>query len=470
MITTLLLTSMFACGDKDSDTGFEDTGTVETDPTDTDETDTEEETDTEVPPAETVYKFENADGESSVSYSGQIFRHLLINDVKAYVSGLEGRLATSVMPPGLLSTEMDFYYNTIKDADVSRTPHYFSNSEFGLVQENYGDVSSGKNIFGKIAGNDTATDHKDWSTEFVGWDEPGVTSPESLVLLWTNQLDELAAAWDGTNDYPVYVTADGQDIGQLLQKFLLGAVAFSQGADDYMDDDVEGKGLLASHIPDEGKAYSGLEHAWDEAFGYFGAAQDYSSWTDDEIASNASLDRNEDGLIDLKTEVSWGHSRNAGKRDVGSNDPSVDLTADAWNAFYEGRRMLSSSVGAQLSDADLDTLRGYRDEAIGAWEMAIVATTVHYINDTLQDINNEASLTDLAKHWSEMKGFALSMQFNPNSSLSDSEFLEVHNLMGIRPNRTSDYATDLVEARTILGNAYRIDPSNLGDADGENGW
>jgi hypothetical protein len=374
------------------------------------------------------------------------------------------------MPPGLLSTEMDFYYNTIKDADVSRTPHYFSNSDFGLVQENYGDVSSGKNIFGKIAGNDTATDHKDWSTEFVGWDQPGVTSPESLVLLWTNQLDELAAAWDGTNDYPVYVTADGQDIGQLLQKFMLGAVAFSQGADDYMDDDVEGKGLLASHIPDEGKAYSGLEHAWDEAFGYFGAAQDYSSWTDDEIASNASLDRNEDGLIDLKTEVSWGHSRNAGKRDVGSNDPSVDLTADAWNAFYEGRRMLSSSVGAELSDADLDTLRGYRDEAIGAWEMAIVATTVHYINDTLQDINNEASLTDLAKHWSEMKGFALSMQFNPNSSLSDSEFLEVHNLMGIRPNRTSDYAADLVEARTILGNAYRIDGSNLGDADGENGW
>jgi hypothetical protein len=251
---------------------------------------------------------------------------------------------------------------------------------------------------------------------------------------------------------------------------MLGAVAFSQGADDYMDDDVEGKGLLASHIPEEGKAYSGLEHAWDEAFGYFGAAQDYSSWTDDEIASNASLDRNEDGLIDLKTEVSWGHSRNAGKRDVGSNDPSVDLTADAWNAFYDGRRMLSSSVGAELSDADLDTLRGYRDEAIGAWEMAIVATTVHYINDTLQDINNEASLSDLAKHWSEMKGFALSMQFNPNSSLNDAEFLEVHNLMGLRPNRTSDYATDLVEARTILGNAYRIDASNLGDADGENGW
>ena len=54
------------------------------------------------------------------------------------------------------------------------------------------------------------------------------------------------------------------------KKFLLGAVAFSQGADDYLDDDVAGKGLLVfGYIPAEGKKYSALEHAWDEGFGYF---------------------------------------------------------------------------------------------------------------------------------------------------------------------------------------------------------
>ena len=94
-------------------------------------------------------------------------------------------------------------------------------------------------------------------------------------------------------------------------KVFMGAIAFSQGSDDYLDDDVQGKGLLASHIPTEDKAYSGVEHAWDEGFGYFGGAQDYGTWTDEEIAGNAFLDRNGDGEIDLKTEVNWAHSRNA---------------------------------------------------------------------------------------------------------------------------------------------------------------
>jgi hypothetical protein len=182
------------------------------------------------------------------------------------------------------------------------------------------------------------------------------------------------------------------------------------------------------------------------------------------------MDRNEDGNIDLKTEVNWGHSRNAGKRDVGSNDPTVDLTSDAWNAFYQGRLLLNQTVGSELSDADLDILRGYRDEAVTAWEMAIVATVVHYINDTIQDVNAEADLGDLAKHWSEMKGFALSMQFNPNSPLSDADFGIIHNLMDIAPDRTQEYVDSLIEARTILGDAYGIESVNLGDENGENGW
>ena len=57
---------------------------------------------------------------------------------------------------------------------------------------------------------------------------------------------------------------------------------FSQGADDYLDDDVQ-EGLLASHIPAEDKAYSGVEHAWDEGFGFFGGAQDYGTWTESRL-------------------------------------------------------------------------------------------------------------------------------------------------------------------------------------------
>ena len=39
---------------------------------------------------------------------------------------------------------------------------------------------------------------------------------------------------------PVHITAEGLDLQQLTQKFLLGAVNFSQGTDDYLDDDIDG--------------------------------------------------------------------------------------------------------------------------------------------------------------------------------------------------------------------------------------
>ena len=70
-----------------------------------------------------------------------------------------------------------------------------------------------------------------------------------------------------------------------------GAVGFSQGADDYLDDDTEGKGLLADHTAaDEGKPYTALEHAWDEGFGYFGGARNYLLYTDEEIAGEGGRD------------------------------------------------------------------------------------------------------------------------------------------------------------------------------------
>ena len=452
MLSTLILTTWMACGEKSRDTAEKAEGsTAVIDPS--------------------TYAFANVDGVSSVVYSGQVFRHLLISDVKSYVLSLNERVETQVFVPGQVQDDLMFYMDSIKEIDISMVPHLFETGIMSLIQKNYGDVSSGKNLFEKIAGNDSSTDHVDWSVAFKGWRQEGVTSPESLVRTWIQELDDQAVNWTvlSLETPAVYVSPDGKDYAQLLQKFLWGAVAFSQGADDYLDDDVAGKGLLASHIPEEGEPYSPLEHAWDEGFGYFGAAQDYATWTDENIADNAFMDRDGDGQIDLKTEVNWAHSRNAGKRDKGSN-VEIDLTKEAWTAFWEGRKLLSDTVGSDLTAPDLNTLRAHRDQALAAWEMAIVATVIHYINGTVKDIRGEADLADLAKHWSEAKGFALSMQFNPHSALDDEDFETLHMLLGQNPERTEEYVHALIEARTLLGEVYDVDPANIGDENGENGW
>ncbi|MCA9625143.1 MAG: hypothetical protein KC731_39235, partial [Myxococcales bacterium] len=73
-------------------------------------------------------------------------------------------------------------------------------------------------------------------------------SPEGLLLAMFNTLGryveqrlQTGPAMEPGTTMPipqVYVTTTGIDLQQLIQKFLLMGVAYSQGADDYLDDDV----------------------------------------------------------------------------------------------------------------------------------------------------------------------------------------------------------------------------------------
>ena len=354
------------------------------------------------------------------------------------------------------------------------------------VQATIGDISSGKNLVGKTAGNDSATDYQVWTdgSSFKGW--AGAESPEDLVRTWLDDMGAIAFdlfstgtpaldPWGNAIEEP-YITSDGLDYVQLTQKFLLGAVAFSQGADDYLSDDVEGKGLWASHEISDEKAYTAREHAWDEGFGYFGAAINYIAYTDAEIKGGDSLDIDGDNMVDLKTEKNWGHCINAAKRDVGATE-ETDFTTDAWDAFWAGRELLHSTRGQnfQPGDAAFTELQGYRDQAISAWEKAISATVVHYINDTLGDMDklgtDDYSFKTHAKHWGEMKGFALGLQFNPNSPLitpDASKFETLHTLFGDSPvtelageGEHDAYRADLLEARALLQDAYSFSTANV---------
>lgn len=433
----------------------------------------------------TTYEFTDDNGESTVSYSGQIARHALISSLKSYIGGMSGKIADgSYFPTSQeqIVSDMLFYYDCPDDlcGDISV-------GDSGTVQQILSDISTGKNLVGKTAGNDSVTDHKDWlGGDFSGW--ANAESPEALVRSWIETIATQAFAQvngtfafdpDGNVIESVYLTPEGHDLNQLVQKFLLGAIPFSQGADDYLDDDTEGKGLLASHeIGDE--KYTSLEHAWDEGFGYFGAAINYDVYTDEQIADGESIDTNGDALIDLKTEKNWGNSVNAGKGDKGAII-ATDFTQEAWDGFLQGRYLLHQTRGAALSSEDFSTLTDHRDQALMAWEKAISATVIHYINDTLQDMNtfgtSDYSFPTHAKHWGEMKGFALGLQFNPHSPVSDSDFDTIHDLFGDAPvlsNATAEeieaYKADLVTARSLMGTAYGFATENLGDDAGENGW
>lgn len=258
----------------------------------------------------------------------------------------------------------------------------------------------------------------------------------------------------------VGVLKNGWDVTQLTQKFLYGAISFSQSARDYLSTDLgESKGLNASNEnPSEaGSPYTALAHHWDEAFGYFGASKDYLSFKTDEVLKGLASDINGDNEIDLRSEVNFGISINAVKRDEGSLD-TENFAESIYLDFLKGRTLIS-----QKPEGYREEIKSIAQKIISQWERLFAANVIHYINKTSDEyerLNSDLgySFIHLAKYWSEMKGFALAFQFNPKSVMSVENFEKLHSLLRAEPelNEASlkSYKNDLKEARLMLVKIY----------------
>ncbi|MEM7677297.1 MAG: DUF4856 domain-containing protein [Myxococcota bacterium] len=439
-----------------------------------------------------TYTFESRfqPGQSSVAYGGQTKRHLLIESLKKYIGALTDQTFSNPTEGDVVQA-LNFFYDFKEAGATGETALDFSAGTTPVLQSTWGDLgslASLKEKFPEFDANFTGT--------VIGYGDDNMT-PETALLTMFGELETLVIDRSlgnipqdpsGADISAVYVSADGIDYQQLIQKYLSGAVAISQGTDDYLDDDIAGKGLLSDNDgPSGDNAYTALEHVWDEGFGYFGAARNYGDYTDDEVAGaggreawQGAYDTDNDGSIDLLSEYNFGHAVNASKRDRGSV-MATDFSKDAFDAFLAGRTLIVNA-GANLTAAQLTELQAYRDTAVGAWEKAVAATAVHYVNEVLQDMNDfgsaEYSFLDHAKHWSELKGFALALQFNVNHSpMTMSDLSELQGHIGDKPVLASDPAADqasyreeLIAARDLLGRVYQFATANLGDANGENGW
>jgi hypothetical protein len=457
--------------------------------------------------------------EDGVSYTGQTARQVLQLQMVGYMEDLEDDPGVSAET---VKNGLNFY---VKGEGADDTNHGFTvkggttTGEEVIPGPTYGDISTGKNLDGKIAGGSlegTGETGKLIDGEFFGW-VTGMDStplPIELVDYW---MDGLAAeatdgvaptvkVADGTEvpiDTPM-ISATGVHYRQLIQKFLSVSVNFSQGTNDYMQAD------FANQLGEEkpGKGYSAGAHNFDEAFGYYGASRDINDYTDDEAAGkggraeygNGYYDSNGDGLIDLRGEYVFGHSQNCAKRDRKTNAEGVaytDFSKSAMDAFLLGRRILENAEEAGELTAEADAvLQAQITIAALIWEKCIAATVVHYINDVSKDMAefsggayaDLSNFTTLAKHWGEMKGFALGLQFSPispfrteDTGVSVTDLKRVLSLMGDAPvladgsqggqataassaeAAIDTYLSGLLEARDILERAYELDPEVVAD-------
>jgi hypothetical protein len=461
----------------------------------------------------TLYEFKSRfDGSSSsVSYAGQTVRHIIIADLATYLGRLDAAIRSASFasvpffdPDALvvgceadLVAAIDRYVRAgVGDVPwLDAEPMLITTDPPRLAsQVTYADVSSAKNLYDKLAGNDPSTDAVSWNVSLatavsfdLGDGPVFASSPTQFVDLMLAKIAQLAcdAIVNGPSDAPFFVDENGVDLQQLLQKFLLGAVAYAQGADDYLDDDIAGKGILAPNTRDGEAPYTVLEHQWDEGFGYYGASRFTLSMDIANIAGSGHEDSDDDGFIDLRSEKGYGASTNAAKRDRGACVPT-SLSERGMRAFIAGRHLIALA-GETLTDDELAGLKTHRDEALLVWEQAIAASAVHYVNDCLAHVaayradDGSYSLPAHGKHWSELVGFLMSLQFNPHSQWlvrgvgPDSgptvAFFELLELAGASPRTDEAAEDDLVALRDALAEAYGFAPENVeGDGADCGGW
>lgn len=423
-----------------------------------------------------TYAFDSkvVDGESSVKFTGQAARQLLISELKGATGDSEVTEAEllAIYTDGVTYLQARDIYSAA-GTGVTAVP-VSAESGFTLVQSDYTDVFTGagsKDLAGKTAGCDNELS----ADEFIGWNVAtlvacdGVSTPTYHDTPYSLMLEWISGAADGKVD-----TTLGLDYSQLFQKFLLGAVAYSQTAEDYLaaDHDNDSKGLKASNAVDADEqdpdAYTSLEHAWDEGFGYFGASLDYLSIEDATIATDKVNQSDVSGEFEidlLKGEYNYGLAQYASKHDVMTE--TTDLSQEIMVAFLEGRQLITDNHGTTpvVGDALHTRLAGISDRAVKGLEKVIAISVVKYINATIEQVNAyvaEGDVSDLAKYWSELKGFALGLQFNPSPVLSFADQITLHSKIGQSPiteigNDKAAYIAKLEEARTLVVEAYGFD-------------
>ena len=337
----------------------------------------------------------SGDKTNTVSYSGQIARHVLEQSLKKLAGKGNGGGNAADLEAQMLS-----YFNGSDDDLPIIAPK--SKDGFKIKQTSLHQISKGKNISGKF-----------YDGAMPAW--PGNMSGKDVAY---NMIAMAAKSNKG------FDADTGYDWAQLISKYTMGAMAYNQAVDNYLDEKLSAEKKPNNKPYKDGAHYTGKEHSWDEAFGYWGAAAHQHGFNPNKVYEIAKMknqgaaDKNEDGMVDLKSEYVFGPCYYAAAFDR-SGTKSTNYTNTMFDAFLDGRKLITAAAGDALSDSERSQLKAYAATIEENWEKVLAEAVFKYAGSVYKDINKLKDLSgdDLnkayrtyAKHWGELKGFAMAMQ------------------------------------------------------------
>ena len=337
-----------------------------------------------------IYIFER-DGESTVSFSGQTTRILMGEEL---IEEMKNEMSSAAILNAMFA-------------------HQEGNDDFSDPDLN----ASDKNIRSKTAASNdyfslNATDQALIRADFESWIQ---TQVDEVFPNWNVAAAAGTAGQIADGPSTRYITGQGLEMNQVLNKSLIGALMVDQILNNYIsaafidagtqrDDNDDG-------VTEEGKPYTAMEHDWDEGYGYvFGTAADLTdprpTIGEDDSFLNKYIGR------------------------VEGDDDFAGITDAVYQAFKTGRAAIVAK-DYEERDVQAEILRGLISEVVGIRAVYYLQQAKSAINQPVPDFGG--GFHDL----SEGYGFIYSLQFTRVAGLTSHNPLAPSSIKSIRKASTS---------------------------------
>ncbi len=347
--------------------------------------------DEEIDPPEN-YEF-TRDGSSSVAYPGQTDRLKMLGEIDSYMGqGDDGELLSE-------QTLLDMYENADGDGGGNfsfTSDRQLKNKTFPVDLDN----NFYEDLFAQAA---NASENG----------SNGIPAANGVAGLIERE----------NSGSTILVSENGREFGQLVEKGLMGSVFFHQIFNVYLTDDRIGPDVENDET-EEGANYTPKEHHFDEAFGYIGAPVAFESDWPESREDEAQF---------------WADYSNGADDDLGMNDILMD-------AYIQGRTAIVNKDHSALTE-QVDIL--YEN-----LELLAAATTVHYINSTLEHLSN-GNQGEAFHTLSEAWAFANALKYSPQRKITLDELTQIQETdFGDNGNFWNVDAEGLNNAKSTLVEIY----------------
>lgn len=350
--------------------------------------------------------FVDAEGNSTVSFSGQTTRQDMLAELDSVMRIATGAYASKGVPANAVS------------ANVLKNMYANVSSPFRQTNLN---VATDKQLKGKTAGSFTAVEADAERTRIENWLNKLATASSAYNKTAADGQAGIAVTTSGSR---YLLDEKGIEYGQLVQKGIIGAVLMDQMLNVYLGAD---KLALDNSKPVEGNNYTAQEHSWDEAYGYLTKNPIYP--TPNPADATRYLERYLGNYV----------------RPVG--DPQ-----QLYLALLKGR--------AAVVNNDV-SMRNQQVTAIQQHvEKAIATFAISYLNRTKSLLASDVASAQHA--FSEGAGFVYALRFGPGKKISIAKSDMLFNkLVGGVKGFYSLTPAIIDEVRNEVAAVYTIDPATV---------